>query len=171
MFTDDDDNDNDFEYTDRLEYSYKGKTFSGQETFESLHYRRYNIDRIIIKVRKLIEKKEDNKKETDIIAMDVKNLYKVKRNIPYLFKEPESDYKFRITVNSDQTINDVIEKIKEQAKIYFDFEFVPSNELTDDLNNLLLLKSAAYNLLVKGQVCLLREDMKILAGKVKSQQE
>lgn len=57
----------------------------------------------------------------------------------------------------------MIEKIKVQAKIYFDFEFVPSNELTDDLNNLLLLKSAAYNLLVKGQVCLLREDMKILA--------
>mgnify|MGYP001089840919 CR=1 FL=1 len=64
--------DDDFEYTDRLEYSYKGKSFSGQETFESLHYRRHNIDRIIIKVRKQIAKKEDNKKETDIITKDVK---------------------------------------------------------------------------------------------------
>lgn len=33
MITDYDDYDDDFEYTDRLEYSYKGKTFSGQETF------------------------------------------------------------------------------------------------------------------------------------------
>ena len=63
----------------------------------------------------------------------------------------------------------MIEKIKEQAKTYFDFEFVSSNKLTDDLNKKIViikkcsiqLASQRPSMLAKGR----REDFGLKSQK------